>query len=66
MQEIVTEKRQEDRNELTRCQNRMFLDASDVALEIVMNKIGCSECISKSIFYIKETGRNEITLTVDP
>ncbi len=35
-------------------------------LQIVMNKVGCSECISKSIFYIKETRRNEITLTVDP
>jgi hypothetical protein len=44
----------------------MLLDASDVALEIVMNKVECSECISQSIFYIKETGRNEITLTMGP
>jgi hypothetical protein len=44
----------------------MLLDASDIALEIVMNKVVCSECISKNSFYIKETGRNEITLTVGP
>jgi hypothetical protein len=40
----------------------MLLDVSDVVLEIVMNKVGCSECMSKSTVYIKETGRNEMTL----